>query len=72
MRALGKLLGNPPKGKEFSSAIRIGTVLSRSQVAADIKTCVRASGLDPKEFDTHSFRAGEPRFWSRQVTPTQL
>ena len=58
VEALKVYLSVRPKGEGVLFRHRNGSGLNRSQVASILKTCAEAVGLDPKDYDTHSFRAG--------------
>ena len=58
VKAVKDFLKVRKSGVEQLFTKRDGSRLSRHLVAKTLKGCVRSCGLNPEDFDTHSFRAG--------------
>ena len=58
VRALKKYIAIRSNGSPHLFCLQNGSVLTRALVSKVLKACVKELGLDPDDFDTHSFRAG--------------
>ena len=58
VKALSNYLTIRQNGPPQLFCLEDGSVLTRSLISKVLKACVKEIGLNPDEFDTHSFRAG--------------